>query len=90
MPDVTDDGVPLAHYLENHPETAVRFHCRGCARAFDVPVAVVVAGLTARGDGDETTGVRAVGRLTRRPCARCGGRAFETTPTFRPLPGAGA
>lgn len=84
MPGVSEPGVPLSHYLEHEPGQAVRFECRDCQLAFEVPVAEVVGRLKALGVGGEATGVREVARHVRRPCARCGGLRFETRPALHP------
>lgn len=78
-------GVPLAHYVADHPDTGVRFTCTGCMAHHDVPMDRVLERLAKLGRGPET-GVRAVGRLGRRPCPRCGAVRWETTPAFRVFP----
>ncbi len=45
-------------------------------------MADVVAGLKARGLGDEATGIRAIARLLTRPCSRCRRVYWETRPAF--------
>ena len=81
-----DPGVPLAHYLQHHPEAGVRFTCDACQASHDVPVARVIERLKARGLGDERTGIRAVAKLAAQPCARCGAMRWETRPGWV-LPG---
>lgn len=80
--DQDRDGVPLAHYLTEHPGCGVRFYCTSCAGNVYAPVGQVVARLKARGLGDEGTGIRAVARFAERPCARCGAMRWETMPAF--------
>ncbi len=75
-------GVPLRHYIDHHPKVGVRFICQGCCSTRDRPMGEVVAGLKARGLGDETTGIRAIARLLTRPCARCSRVYWETRPAF--------
>jgi len=82
MPD-TDPGVPLSHYVANHPTAGVRFTCEACQASHDVPVADVVARLRARGLGDEQTGIRAVASFAERPCQRCGAMRWSTRPAFK-------
>lgn len=77
-----DDGVPLAHYIENHPDAGVQFNCQACAAHRNYPIPDVVAWLRRAGLGDEQTGVRALARLRRRPCA-CGAVRWESRPAFR-------
>lgn len=83
----TPPGVPLIDLLAADPKCRVLFSCRDCMLCFMLPIAQVVRGLQARGDGDASTGVRAVARFTRKPCARCGGRRFETRPAYSPRSG---
>jgi hypothetical protein len=77
-----DPGVPLRHYMREHPGSGVRFCCTGCMASHDVPVARVVKRLQVRGLGGEETGVRAVAWFAERPCARCGAMRWETAPAF--------
>lgn len=77
-----DPGVPLGHYLHQHPGSGVRFYCRACAASYDAPVAAVVERLKARALGGEQTGVREVARLSTQPCRRCGAVRWETSPAF--------
>lgn len=78
--DQDRDGVPLAHYVGHG--AGVRFSCNGCQASHDVLAIKVVARLQARGLGGPETGVRAVARLSDRPCPRCGARRWETRPAF--------
>jgi hypothetical protein len=82
MIDMTDDGVPLSHYLSDHPDTAVRFGCTACQRSQDLDLPLVLARLKARRIGDERTGIRALARLADRPCPRCGAMRWETRPAM--------
>lgn len=84
MPD--DSSVPLAHYLQSHPGTGVRFTCDSCQGSRDVPLISVVERLKARGLGDEQTGIREVARFAEKPCAQCGAMKWETRPAWT-LPG---
>lgn len=74
-------GVPLAHYRQ-HGGT-VRLTCLDCMRHRDLDLEAVVARLQARGVGGERTGIKAVAQFVTRGCSRCGGKRFETSPTFR-------
>lgn len=74
-----DTGVELAHYLLDG-RCCVRFSCMGCQMARDFPVQQVIDRLKARGLGGERTGIRAVARFVEKPCPRCNGFRFETTP----------
>lgn len=76
-----DPGVPLAHYREHHG-CGVRFCCRACAASFDAPLEAVIRKLELRRLGGPETGVRAIARLSRQPCRRCGNVAWETRPAF--------
>jgi hypothetical protein len=78
----TSPGVPLADY--RRLGAAVRLTCRDCKKHRDLHLDAVIERLTARGAGDERNGIRALARLVRRPCERCGGRRFVATPAFRP------
>jgi hypothetical protein len=73
-----DGGVELAHYRQHG--FGVRLTCLGCMQHRDFALEAVIERLVARGVGDEHTGIRAVARFVRTPCARCGGVRFETTP----------
>lgn len=79
-----DPGVPLTRYIEQHPGCTVEFHCRGCQFRRSVPIPRVVARLKARGWGDETTGIVAIGGLSDQPCERCGQVNWMTRPGFPP------
>lgn len=80
-PTMDDDtGVPLDHYLQKGGH-GVLFYCR-CGYLNAVPVECVVERLKASGLGDEHTGIRALARLSRRPCPRCGAVAWESRPGF--------
>lgn len=75
------DGVALGHYRQ-HLGVGVRLFCRDCQLTRDLELEVVIAGLIARGDGDARTGIKAVARLTHKPCPRCGGARFESSPAW--------
>lgn len=77
-----DPGVPLSSYLPHAGDFAVRFACGRCERSFDVDLAKVLARLERRGLGGPHTGIREVGWLAQRPCRRCGGKRWRTTPTW--------
>jgi len=77
-----DAGIPLSHYLTDHPGTGVRLHCESCQYNYDVPMEKVVERLKARGSGDERTGVREVARFAERPCPRCGARRWSSRPAW--------
>lgn len=83
-------GVPLRHYLTEHPGTEVGFHCLACMAYHQVPIEAVVKRLKARRIGDEGTGIIAVGTFSSRPCKRCGGTHWQSRPAFvAPRMGAG-
>jgi hypothetical protein len=82
MRDDTSPGVPLADYRPLG--AAVRLTCRDCKQHRDLDLEAVIERLEVRGVGDERTGIRALAGLVRRPCARCGGWRFVTTPAFAP------
>jgi DNA-directed RNA polymerase subunit RPC12/RpoP len=85
---MTDDpGVPLKAYRTHGHDMAVEFRCVACQRHFDVPLETVISRLAERGVGGPETGVREVGRFAERACERCGGRRFETRPSFPRFPG---
>jgi hypothetical protein len=86
MPSPPDDGVPLSHYLAHGDLYGLRFECLACQESFDVPLSEVVAKLKSQGLGDENTGVKAVGRLSTRPCGRCGAVRWMTRPAHHPRP----
>jgi hypothetical protein len=73
-------GVPLAHYRQH--DGAVLLTSLDCVHRRTLPVEAVISRLTARGLGDEGTGLRAVAGFVREPCPRCGGSRFETRPEF--------
>lgn len=76
-------GLPL-HVLATQPRCAgVRFHCRACALARDLPFAVVAQDLDRRGLGGWSTPIAEVAAFARRPCPGCGQRRFATTPWWR-------
>ena len=85
MAEKFEPGVPLAHYRQHR--ATVRTFCRNCALTLELDLEEVIAGLVARGRGDENTGIRAVAKTFRRPCERCGMLAWETTPGFPSIPG---
>ena len=76
-----DPGVPLDHYRQ-HAGCGVRFCCQACAWSADVALEAVIARLERRRLGDARTGIRAVARLSHRPCPRCGAQAWDTRPAF--------
>jgi hypothetical protein len=80
MRDDAGPGVPLGHYRQHG--AGVRLTCRDCQLHADLPLEAVIARLEARGVGGAQTGIRAVARLVRRPCARCGGWRFVSAPAF--------
>lgn len=80
-----DPGVPLGHYRQH--KANVLLICNGCALSRSLPLDAVVARLQARGVGGDETGIRAVARLTNRPCPRCGKTDFQSRPHFPSIPG---
>lgn len=75
-----EPGVPLAHYVELHAGTGVRFTCLNCMAIHDVPMDRVIARLKAAGLGDEATGIKTLGHNATEPCARCGKVFWDTSP----------
>jgi hypothetical protein len=73
-------GVPLAHYRQH--DAGVRLICLACMGHRDLSLEPVIERLKARGFGDERTGIKAVAGFVSRPCPKCGGTRFETSPVF--------
>lgn len=80
-----DPGIPLAHYREHG--AGVLLICEACGDLQHLGLEAVIKRLVARGVGDENTGIRAVARLTRGPCKKCGVRNWSTVPDFPTRPG---
>lgn len=78
-----EPGVPLAHYIEHHPDVGVLFSCP-CGHSLTIAMPTVLARLKALGAGDERTGIRTLGAMRTAPCPRCGRVAWETRPWFPP------
>lgn len=78
-----EPGVPLAHYIAEHPGVRVLFCCP-CGHSVDVAMPAVVARLKQLGAGDERTGIRTLGPMRRQPCPRCGRAEWESRPYFPP------
>lgn len=76
-----EPGIELAHF-RLHRGCGVRVHCRTCAAARDYRLEDVIARLKARGVGGERTGIKAAARFIEKPCPKCGGFKFETSPAF--------
>lgn len=85
MPPAFHPGVPLRHYRQHG--AGVEAHCNRCALTKTFDLEKVIAGLKARGLGDESTGVRQVARTFSKPCERCGAKAWTTRPAWPALPG---
>ena len=82
----SDPGVPLFQYRDPGGSYGVRFCCTACMYSFDAPLQSVIDKLMARGKGSDRTGIKAVARLTTRPCPRCGAMRWETAPALGPRP----
>ena len=80
MGSKTVPGVPLAHYRQHG--AGVRLFCLDCLANRDLALEPVIQRLKARGIGDEKTGIKAVAGFVSRPCPKCGGARFETSPAF--------
>lgn len=78
-------SIPLGEYRELG--AGVELHCQACGRMKKLDLEKVIAGLVARGLGDENTGIRELARTFKRPCERCGALAWETRPAFPSMPG---
>lgn len=81
-----DPGVPISHYLDNHPTWSVEITCKGCEKTRVVSMAAVCDRLAARGLDPRAVGIRALAGYVRGVCERCGGSAWETRP-YRPVGG---
>ena len=82
-----EPGVPLAHFLDDHPGVDVALSCDGCGAKRVLPMAGVVARLTARGRDPRTVGICEIAELVEQPC-KCGKRAWSTRPQWPPAQGA--
>ena len=74
MREPNPEGIPLSHY-RSHAGCRVRFSCAACGRSFDVELETVIARLEHARLGGPQTGIKDVGRRSRRPC-RCGAVAW--------------
>ena len=84
MPREQDSpGVPLDHYRQHG--AGVDLTCRGCQNRRTFDLETVIRRLEARGVGGAQTGIRAIARLVRDPCPRCGEANFESRPAFKPV-----
>ena len=81
-------GVPLRHYLDQHPEVDIMISCP-CGFTSILAMAGVVARLTARGVEAREVGVRSIAALVNRACPRCGALAWRSGPHW-PTPKMGA
>lgn len=80
-----DPGVPLSHYRQH--KAGVLLICDACNDLQHLPLEAVIARLVDRGVGNEDTGIRAVAKLTRGSCKKCGARSWTTVPDFPNRPG---
>lgn len=78
-----DDGQPLDHYRQ-HKGCGVLLICLSCQTDTRLDLERTIARLERTGRGGAMTGIRALGPMTTRACARCGGQRFESRPAFPP------
>ncbi len=81
-------GVPLAHYLDDHPDVDVSLSCSTCGRGRVLPMVGVVQRLKARGLDPRRTGICEIAGLVREACG-CGAPKWQTGPHW-PVPRMGA
>lgn len=76
-----EPGVPLAHYLDEHPDAGVQLNCEVCAHFETLTMDLVVRRLEARGIRARSFGIRQVAGLVDKPCS-CGARAWTSRPAW--------
>jgi hypothetical protein len=82
MRDESGPGVPLAHHRQHR--AGVRLTSRDCKEHRDLPLEAVIERPEGRWRGDERTASGRFADLVRRPCERCDGWRFSTTPACHP------
>lgn len=76
-----EPGVPLSHYVENHPLTGVLLCCNACSYTRTFNMDVVCERLRQRNIDPQSFGVCEVAKLVREPC-ECGAKAWVTQPAW--------
>jgi hypothetical protein len=84
MQTAAEPGVPLAHYRDH--DAGVLLTCLDCMNRRQFELETVIRRLMARRVGSAATGIKAVAGYVTAPCPRCGGRRFDTSPSFPVIP----
>jgi len=82
-------GVPLGHYIRNHPTAGVLLTCGNCQRWESYRMDIIVERLKMKRIEPATYSVTEVGKLVRKACRHCGVVKWDSRPMmpfFEPVP----
>lgn len=80
---MSQEGVPLGHYIDHHPNVGVLLTCLTCQSWESYEMSVIVERLKAIGITDPSTfPITGVAKLAKRPCKHCGSAKWYSRPQW--------
>ena len=79
---MSQEGVPLGHYIDHHPNVGVLLTCLTCHSWESYEMSVIVERLKAHRINPENFPITKVSTLAKRPCKHCGKVTWESRPQW--------